>query len=212
MKPLTSEQVDLLKTTRAHLTALWPASSPWADEHGLRVASASLRFLVVEGNLLRTWKAFGIGGPIEVEASCFAVRPGNEAIAFCGGADVLPGVPVSLSWGPVELVNKRLNIDAFLQSPCAFLRGTRISRHELIKYIANTKGGTHFDPAGRSPKSQDPKFNLLRDVEQNGFSGLTIAFNGRNLVHHELAAAIKSILSSHQIQRLQTESFDQAPL
>jgi hypothetical protein len=204
---LTPEQIDLLKTVKAHLAALWQASSPWADEHCLRVASASLRFLVVEGNLQRAWRASGIGGPIQLEARCFAVPPGNDAVAFCGGADVLPGVPVSLSWGQVLLVTKALNLDAFLLSPCSYLRGTRISRHDLIKYIANTKGGAHYDPAGKSKKSQDVKFDLLRDLEQNGLAGLGIALNGRNLVHHELASTIKSVLGSRQIQRLQAEPF-----
>jgi hypothetical protein len=208
VKSLTPEQIDLLKTAKAHLAALQQASSPWEDEHSLRVASASLRFLVVDGNLQRAWKASGIGGPIEVEASCFTVPPGNDVVAFCGGADILPGVPVSLSWGRVELVTKTLNLDSFLQSPCSYLKGTRISRHDLIKYVANTKGGVHYDPAGQSKKSQDAKFNLLRDMEQTGIAGLGIAFNGRNLVHHELASAIKSILGSRQIQRLQAEPFD----
>jgi hypothetical protein len=133
------------------------------------------------------------------------VPPGNDAVALCGGADVLPGIPVSLSWGQVQLVTKTLNLGAFLLSPCSYLKGTRISRHDLIKYVANTKDGAHYDPAGKSKKSQDVKFGLRRDMEQNGLAGLAIALNGRNLVHHELASAIKSMLGSRQIRRLQAE-------
>jgi hypothetical protein len=53
VKSVTPEQIDLLKTAKAHLAALWQASSPWADEHCLGVASASLRLLIVEENLQR---------------------------------------------------------------------------------------------------------------------------------------------------------------
>jgi hypothetical protein len=133
------------------------------------------------------WKASRIGGPIEVEAFCFEVPPDNDAIAFCGGADILPGIPVSLSWGQVKLATKRLNIDAFLRQPCAWLRGTRISRHDLIKYVANTKGRTYYDPTRKS-EPQNEKFNLLLGVEHHGFAGIGIAFNGLNLVHHEIAS------------------------
>lgn len=212
MKSLTPEQIDLLKTTQAHISALRQANSPRTDEHILRVASTSLRFLIVEGYLIQAWKASAIGGPIEVEAYCFAAPPGSSAIAFCGGADILPGIPLSLGWypqpeRPVELALKKLNLSAFLQHPCAYLRGTRISRHDLIKYIANTKGGTHYDPLGKSPRSRAAKFALLRDVERGGLDGLGIAFNERNLIHHELASTIKSILGSSQIERLRTQPF-----
>jgi hypothetical protein len=71
VKSFTSEQIDFLKTTRAHIEALRPANSPLIDEHTLRVLSGSLRFLIVEGHLSHAWKMSAIGGPpgAEIELS-----------------------------------------------------------------------------------------------------------------------------------------------
>jgi hypothetical protein len=199
---LTAGEIDLIKTTIAHCRALSKVISPWVSEHDLRVASASLRFLLVDDNLVRAWRASRLGGPIVVEANCFSAPPDSSAVAFCGGAEILPGVPVSISWGDVDLVKKRLNLKDFLNSACIYFKGTAISRHNLIKYVANTKGGSHYDPGGVSPKSQAKKFEILRTLENEGMSGLEVAMNGRNPVHHELASVIQSIISSPELQKL----------
>lgn len=197
-------ETDLIKTAQAHLRALGRMDSPWVDEHSLRVASAPLRFLLVEGNLVRAWRASGIGGPIQMMAYCFASPPGLEAIGFCGGGDVLPGVPMSMGWGDIRLKLKNLNIHAFLNEPCVCAKGLRITRRELVQYIANTKGGTHYDAQGLSPRSQNAKFSLLRELEEKGLAGLGIKTNDRNLVHHELLSITQSLLRSAEVQRLRT--------
>ncbi len=194
---------DLIKTAQAHLRALGQANVPTIDEHALRVASAPLRFLLVEGNLLRAWRALGTTGPIQMEAYCFTTMPPSNAVGYCGGGDVLPGVPLSMGWGEMTLNMKTLNLHAFLDEPCICAKGLRVTRRELVKYIANTKGGTHYDPQGRSPKSNGVKFALLREMERDGFAGLGIKVNDRNLVHHELYSIIQSLLRSVQVKRIQ---------
>jgi len=195
--------IDLIKTAQAHLRALSQANFAMVDEHTLRVASAPLRFLLIDGNLIRAWKTSGIGGPIQVEAYCFLSTPTADEVGFCGGGDLLPGMSFSTGWGNIKLGKKALDIDAFLNNPCIYVRGIRISRHELIRYIANTKGGTHYDPKGLSPKSRKDNFPLLRELEKTGFAGLGIKVNSRNLVHHELSSIIQSVLRSAEVQRLQ---------
>lgn len=202
MQKLNSDEIDLIKTTAAHCHALVRVISPWIGEHDLRVASTSLRFLLVDDNLTRAWRASRFGGPIVVEAFFFSAPPDAEAIAFCGGADILPGVPVSMCWGNVDLIKKKLNLKDYLQSACISFKGTAITRRDLIKYIANTKGGSHYDPKGISLKSQTHKFETLRSLESQGMSGLDVAMNGRNPVHHEIASIAKTIISSHEIQKL----------
>jgi len=194
--------IDLIKMAQAHLQALQQANSPWVGEHSLRVASGALRFLLVEDYLWRAWRASGIGGPIQVEAYCFVSIPGSDAVGFCGGGEVLPGVPFSMGWGDVRLQVKSLNLRAFLNEPCICAKGHRVTRHELVKYISNTKGGTHYDPQGRSPKSQNATFSLLRELEESDFAGLSIKTNNRNLVHHELFSIAQSLLRSEQVRQL----------
>jgi hypothetical protein len=195
--------IDLIKTAQAHLRALSQADFALVDEHSLRAASAPLRFLLVDGNLTRAWKTSGFGGPIQVEAYCFLSTPTADEVGFCGGGDMLPGIPFSTGWGNIQLGKKTLDIGAFLNNPCIYVKGTRISRHQLIKYIANTKGGTHYDPKGLSPKSRKDNFPLLCELEETGFAGLGIKVNNRNLVHHELSSIIQSVLRSGEVRRLQ---------
>ena len=199
--------IDLIKTAQAHLRLLGQANIPSIDEHTLRVASAPLRFLLVDGNLIQAWRALGLGSPIHMEAYCLASPPPIDAIGYCGGGDMLPGVPVSMGWGEVNLHVKTLKLHAFLEEPCISVKGQRITRRELVQYIANTKGGAHYDPHGRSLKSRSTKFALLRELEQDGFAGLGIKVNDRNLVHHELYSIIQSLLRSPEVQRLQAAIF-----
>lgn len=203
MKTHTREEVDLLKMSAEHLLSLRQAAAPIAGEHRLRIASASLRFLLVEDNLLKAWKVSGIGGPIVVDAMDFASPPGPQSVGFSGGAEIMPGVPFSTGWGDdVHWEPKRFNLPDFLRAPCIYFKGMKVSRHVLIQFIANTKGGNHYDPAGRAQKSQSEKFELLRRLEQEGLAGLSLAVNNRNLIHHEVASIIVSLLRSKEIQRL----------
>jgi hypothetical protein len=199
--------IGLIKTAQAHLRVLGQANIPNIDEYTLRVASGPLRFLVVDGNLIQAWRALGTSGPIYVEACCFTSPPPPEAVGYCGGGDVLPGVPLSIGWGGFELHVKQLKLSAFLDEPCISAKGIRVTRRELVRYIANTKGGAHYDPRGLSLKSKSPKFTLLRELEQDGFAGFGMKVNDRNLVHHELYSVIQSLLRSPQVKRLQAEKF-----
>jgi len=95
MKAFTPAEADLLKTVGAHLSVLHKAQHAYVDDYALRAASTSLRILLIDGNLARAWEASGISGRIETRPWCFCAAPSQDAIAFCGGADILPGKPLS---------------------------------------------------------------------------------------------------------------------
>lgn len=187
-----------VKIAVGHLKNAARADHHDSSETDLQVISASLRILLADGLLAEAWRNFGYG-PIVVRAKCFVRPPGADTLAFSGDADMEPGIPVSIGWGQYELEEKTLNLHDFIMKPCAYLWGTPVRRLELIKYVANTKGGAHFDP-GRTSLSRKPIFEALRDAEENGFHGVGIKLNNRNLVHHELAATLRSLLRSPQVQ------------
>ncbi len=192
-----NNESDLIKTTAEHCLALSRAASPWTNEYALRVVSASLRFLLIDENLPKAWSMLGRGGPIVVEGSGFKSPPDKDVVAFCGGAEVLPEIPTSIGWGNAEIVHKIFNLKDFLTSACISVRGTTIRRRDVVKYVANTRGGTHYDPRPRKAP-----FEILRELESNGLTGLIVDINGRNLVHHELASVIKAVLDSQQVKEL----------
>jgi hypothetical protein len=81
-------------------------------------------------------------------------------------------------------------------------RDHRISTMEVIKYVANTLGGAHFDPEGKSSKSQKPAFDLLRRLEAGEFRGLPFVVNARNLLHHEILSIGQVVIRSPEVARL----------
>ncbi len=176
---------SLIETANAHLNHVAAVAEYSVNEGTLRVASSSLRFLLVDDMLGQAWRAAGFGGPMTFKAWCITSTNGTDVIAYCGGGDLLPGVPFSVSRN-AKLEELTLDLNSFRKRTRIQVGSTEISTVQLIQYVSNTLGGTHFDPEGKSPKSQRPTFNLLRKLEA-GDPGFFIShINGRNLLHHEL--------------------------
>ena len=199
----SSTDTALIGTVNAHLGQLSRIAVYNADEVNLRVASISLRYLLVEDMLARAWRASGFGGPMTFRAWCITSAQGKNVVAYCGGGELLPCIPFSACWN-AELAEQSLDLTAFRKRPCIQVGNVKVTTVELIQYVANTLGGAHFDPEGRSPKSRKPVFDLLRRVEVEGFSGLHLKVNDRNLLHHEMLSIAETVLRSPEVLRLKT--------
>jgi len=86
----------LIGTVNAHLSHLSKVAAHDVDEAKLRVASTSLRYLLVEDMLARAWRALALGGPMTFRTWCITSTQGDDVIAYCGGGELLPGVPFSV--------------------------------------------------------------------------------------------------------------------
>jgi hypothetical protein len=201
MQHLTQTSISLIKTVNAHLNQLSVLSVFNVDEASLRVASGSLRFLLVEHSLGRAWKASGLGGAMTFRTWCITSTQGNDVVAYCGGGDLLPGVPFSACRN-AKLAELSLDLGAFRQRPRIQIAAVKVSTVQLIQYVANTLGGAHFDPEGRSLRSQKPVFDLLRRLEAGEFGGLPFQVNGRNLLHHEILSVAQVVIRSPEVTRL----------
>jgi hypothetical protein len=201
MQHLTQTDISLIRTVNAHLNRLSGALAFNADEASLRVASGSLRFLLVEGSLGRAWKTSRLGGPITFRAWCITSTEGDDVVAYCGGGDVLPGMPFSACFN-AKLAELPLDLAAFCQRPRIQVGMVKVSTVQLVKYVANTLGGAHFDPEGKSPKSRTPIFDLLRRLEAGQPSGFISEVNGRNLLHHEVLSIAQVVTRSPEVTRL----------
>jgi hypothetical protein len=197
-----ARDTDLIETTNAHLGQLLVLGHD-ASRASVRVASASLRFLLVEGALNRAWKAAAIGGPIRLKTWCIIGGKGENVLAYCGGGDILPGIPFSACRG-AELAEKWLNLSDVCRRPRIQVDAVKISTIEVIKYVANTLGGMHYDPEGKSPKSRKAPFDLLRRLESGELPGLPFEVNGRNLLHHEVLSIAQSVTRSPDVVQLRS--------
>jgi hypothetical protein len=86
-----------------------------------------------------------------------------------------------------------------VKQPRIQIGAVKVSTVELIKYVANTLGGSHFDPEGKSPKSKKPVFDILRRVEAGEFPTFVSQVNGRNLLHHEILSVAQVVIRSPQV-------------
>ena len=201
MQRLTPTDISLIRTVNAHLTQLCGLLAFNIDEARLRVASGSLRFLLVEDWLVRAWKASGLRGPMTFRAWCIASTGKGHVVAYCGGGDVLPGISFSACVN-ATLSERSLDLVDFCQRPRIQVGSVKVSTLDVIKYVSNTLGGSHFDPEGKSPRSRKPVFDLLRQLEAGQLGGYISQVNGRNLLHHEILSIAQVISRSPEVNHL----------
>lgn len=195
MKTISKHDIELIATVGAHLKQVESATTHDATEASMRVVSGSLRFLLNEGNLASAWHASGIGGPMIFRAWCIDTHDKTDVVALCGGGDIIPGIPISACRG-AKLKEKQLGLGEFCRSARIQVDDIKISTVELIDYMANARGGTHFDPSGRAAKKA--KGEVLRKIDAGEIVAVPILVNQRNLLHHEILSICQVLVRSPQ--------------
>jgi hypothetical protein len=159
MRGFSRHDVDLIKTVQAHIRNLVSLSGHDADEPTVRVATGALRALISEEMLQHAWSASGLRGPMTFK-TYFIGRSAADAVAYCGGGDILPNIPFSVCRN-AELEERVLNLEDFCRQTRILIGREAASTTDIIKYMANALGGSHFDPAGKTAR----RYDLLRRVE-----------------------------------------------
>ncbi len=169
------------------------------DEPTLLVASNSLRSLLVAGMLKQSWKASGLGGPMTFKTWCIVDTEGDDVLAYCGGGDVLPGIPISACRN-AKLAERTLDLDTLCRQPRIHFGANKVTTVQLIQYVSNNLGGSHFDPQGISPRSR--RHDLLRRLDAGEFGRLGLEVNKRSLLHHEVLSVAQTVVRSPQVAQL----------
>lgn len=201
MRRVDPTDVARIDAVNAHLNQLTRVIRHDTNQTSLRVASGSLRFLLVDGHLAGAWKVSGLGGAMTFRTWCIVSTEGKDVIAYCGGGDVLPGMIFSACLN-AKLGERSLNLVDFCKRPRIQIGEVKVSTVQLVQFVANTLGGIHFDPEGKSPRSRKPVFDLLRRLEAGEHPGFVSHVNGRNLLHHELLSVAQSVIRSPQVAQL----------
>jgi hypothetical protein len=154
---------DFLKTVAEDLRFLYKEWDQDVETASLRRSSTLLRRLLVQGELKRAWKLAGFSSEPRIVASTVRsvldLIPKPRIIFASAGGAHYKGVEVCGMFVVVEMTDdekanleargpgdKELSLKDFIASPCLVVEGETVSRHMLVKYIANTQGGAHFDP------------------------------------------------------------------
>jgi hypothetical protein len=188
----------LISTADAHLKILATNSAYDTSEAALRAASGSLRALLGEQMLQRAWKAAGMAGPITIPTWRFTTRPGPNVFGYCGGGDLLPGIPFSAGFNAyVERVT--LSLHDFISQTRIIVEHVRVSTLELVQYFSNTMGGAHWDPGS----TRKAVVEVLRNLEAQGGSPVPFLIGDRNMLHHEILSIAQALLASSELATLQ---------
>jgi hypothetical protein len=197
MRVVGRHEVELIKTVQAHLRNLISLSGHDADEATTRIATATLRSLLSEEMLQRAWLASGLRGPITIKTYCI-INAGNDAVAYCGGGDVLPNFSFS-ACQDAELEERVLNLKDFSRQDRILVGKEKASTADIIKYVANALGAAHFDPTGKAAR----KYDLLQRIEAGEAGQLFISkINDRNPLYHEILSIAQALSRSPQIKEI----------
>jgi hypothetical protein len=194
-----------------YLATTWTVKE--IDDNFLRRDSVTLRRLLIDdgGGLLRkARKEMGLRGDprlsaIDLIEEIEGLDPRLIVLASAGGAThrgmaVAGALLYEGAMSPEQIKRQAargmqvrdLPLSRYLDSPCLLTRGVRIPRRELIRYIANKKGGGHYDEK-RDRKGDPRSFGALDSL----IGAAQLA--GKDAVYFELLSIGQALIKSPQI-------------
>lgn len=213
------KQKELLKIVFDDLRYL---ESEWGSsikDDELRRGSTVLRRLLVNGDLLRSWRISGISGhpyivspslsgivsflnkqQIPIRHLLFALS-GSAPYGF-GRVETPFAIDLALSDNQIkELYEKgrsteKQKLNKFINSPCIYVTGTPIVRRELIQFVSNKLGGAHYDEIRNRKKLIEEKFRKLDEVRSQ------YEVLDKNAIYYELLSIGYHTVNSDDVQLL----------
>ncbi|MBI1202187.1 MAG: hypothetical protein GC182_06710 [Rhodopseudomonas sp.] len=160
---LQMQERELIELTLEDLRHIAKETGPECDDHQLRRVSVQLRHLLIEDAYVRSWKLLQLQpkSPMVVAPRLRADGLQQDDLAVAGGGQIgglsignakfMPGRALS-DKEVKELFEREKNdmeynfsLSEFKDSCAVYAKGRKITRKQLIQYIANKKGGAHLD-------------------------------------------------------------------
>lgn len=199
-------------------------SDEWSqdiDDSSLRRASPVLRSLLIEGQFMKVANMLNETVSIMApEISKNEEHLNDTSIVFyqSGGASY-KGMQVQFAkqlnraMSPEEIKesyemqknligqNYPVKLSKFMRQISFMINGVKINREEVVKYVANKRGGAHYDSSRSTEKSGskgelEQKFVLLDGVHD----GVIMA--DKNSVYYELLSIGQRLIKSNDVQRI----------
>jgi hypothetical protein len=196
-----SQDLELIKAVASDLRFIAGTWGTQVDDDSLRRGSAQLRMLLVEGLLQRAWKAAGFGCEPIIKAPklepFLALNKDIEfAVAGGGNYEGVQGAFAILNRDSKPAIDPpnadpefAFGLRRFGESCSIFSNGLRLSRTDVVKYVANKLGGTHLDFSRTDNKSA-----AFQSVEKR------FNYFAKNAVYFELLSIGQSIARSANVQ------------
>lgn len=182
---MTSEELRVVAEDIQYFQDRWYGDIP---EPEIRRGAAILRRLLIEDAIGEAWRGMGhkgepclVGpdldklfgnydrGKIVCALAGGGMRNGVRAAGLCQVRDNKPPPPPTpdLEAGQTfeSIIETSLSLSQYLKSTCAIIDGILITRRELIRYMANIKGGVHLRLSRRTRKREQEIVNKIKPLE-----------------------------------------------
>jgi hypothetical protein len=216
--------MDLLNNVLGDLNYLFKEWTKEIDDDSLRITSTILRRLLIDSNLSKSTRIDK--RKIEIITPMICHIDGqrdfkNVEFYQCGGAKHKGAMIQSISIIPrvmseeeiskkyqneKDILNKNhpVKISAFLKQISFVIKGIKINREEVIKYVCHKLGGAHYDNERKSKKdvndiSLDHKYALMDSVHNS------IKITEKNAIYYELLSIGRMIINSPDINKLRKD-------
>jgi len=183
---MNKEQIYLVSVVRQDLVYLREEWDQEISDESLRRSSNVLRNLLVEDQFGKAWRLIGFERQPKIAAPDLDyyiedLDSSRITLAQAGGASYHGMKIFALASGRYALspehikkraqkdphaLEKEFYLSDYLESTCMVIKGIRISRKCLIKYVANKLGGTHID-FRRDPSSDAHRQYIALDSVPN---------------------------------------------
>ena len=224
---LSAEDLEFIRITASDLKFLENAARPTATDDELRRLSVTLRNLLIYEHIRKAWKLLGLQPKsptiLASRLRTDLVAPGGFASA--GGAE-LPGALISqtsfsnsfMTLPEMLKMAKKVTLADAMPFPfplsdylvsCSILsKGHRITRQQVVLYVAVKKGGAHWDA---KRKKDEVAYKLLDDLPDIFIGGRydtagKVIDKAKNPIFFEILSIGQQVFRSQDMQRLIAEA------
>lgn len=213
--------IDLIKIVSEDLDYLAEEWTQDIDDASLRRASPVLRSLLIENQLMKVANMLGEGISIMAPfISKYDAHLNDPSIVFyqSGGAkykgmEIQSLKKLNRAMSPEEIKanyereknsigqNYPVKLSLFMKQISFIISGVKINREEVIKYIANKRGGAHFD-SSRKINRTGSKGDLEKKYASLDNIHMSISVADKNAVYYELLSIGQRLIASHDVERI----------
>jgi hypothetical protein len=207
---------QLVELTLEDLQHTARESVPHCDDHQLRRVSVQLRNLLIEDWLVRSWKLCQMQpkSPVIIAPRLRTEGLGPNDLAVAGGGNVGHGNIGNFRFtkgasSPEEIreryeqgkrdIEYQFSLSDYKESCAVYIHGQKVSRRQVVQYVANKKGGAHLDNVRK--KDEQVYTALDAAIESGLWFGGDADHGSKNAVYLEMISIGQSLTNSPDILR-----------
>lgn len=199
----------LVKTVIEDLIYLRDSWDANVEESTIRRGSVILRRFLVQGELFKAWKTLNLERKPNLIAPNIdlIIDPINELtlVLIIAGGGTYKGIEAAISLmnkgstalpisKDVPVTNYKFTLPEFINSTSIYIEGIKVTRQEVIQYVANKLGGAHID-FKRQGKLKEKFLKLDEKADMFQFKDIT-ELKGLNAIYFELLSIGQLISNS----------------